>query len=208
MTPYEVLRVKKKATAEQVTRAFRKRSMETHPDRGGDAAELQAVVRAYRLLIDPAARKRYDQTGEVPGDEVNNADAELCTAIAGAFAVAAEHCLNTGKDPARVDLAHLMLASLNDADKRLRKNCADNKKIVDFITAAMGRFTGDGGELLLAVLGGQLARLKNDLTVMGKRLELNARAVEHLKKVGYRYEREMQGWFDSDTRATCTVTTY
>jgi DnaJ-class molecular chaperone len=42
---------------EDIKRAFRKRALETHPDRGGDAAEFRRVQRAYEKLTHRAGEK-------------------------------------------------------------------------------------------------------------------------------------------------------
>lgn len=66
---YATLGVPKDATKEQIKKAYRKRSLETHPDKhGGDkgkAEEFMALTRYYKILSDDEARKRYD-AGEDP----------------------------------------------------------------------------------------------------------------------------------------------
>jgi curved DNA-binding protein CbpA len=54
--PFHIVDVKPDATTEEVQLAFRRRSRELHPDAGGSAEEFQRLVRAYKLLQDPAAR--------------------------------------------------------------------------------------------------------------------------------------------------------
>jgi curved DNA-binding protein CbpA len=64
-TPYEVLGVAKDATAEQIKKAYRRRSSEAHPDRqDGDARQMQEVNDAYALLSNDVRRRLYDETGE------------------------------------------------------------------------------------------------------------------------------------------------
>lgn len=46
----DILGVKPDATMEEITRAYRKRSMESHPDRGGTSDEFQWVDWAYKTL--------------------------------------------------------------------------------------------------------------------------------------------------------------
>jgi curved DNA-binding protein CbpA len=63
-THYEVLGIARDAAMNEVTRAFRRRSLETHPDKNpGDqqaAARFIAVVRAYEVLSDVHRRAAYD----------------------------------------------------------------------------------------------------------------------------------------------------
>lgn len=63
-TPYEVLGVRKQADGEELKCAYRKRSLETHPDRGGTKEEFTEVSTAFAMLSDPERRRRYDRNGD------------------------------------------------------------------------------------------------------------------------------------------------
>lgn len=60
---YEILGVKKDASADEIKKAFRRSAIEHHPDRGGDEAKFKELNEAYEVLKDEAKRKRYDQFG-------------------------------------------------------------------------------------------------------------------------------------------------
>lgn len=61
---YERLEIESDATATEIARAYKKRAMETHPDRNPDnpqaTAEFVAVGRAYEVLKEPQLRRQYD----------------------------------------------------------------------------------------------------------------------------------------------------
>lgn len=61
---YEVLGVKKDASADEIKKAFRKAAVKYHPDKeGGDEAKFKEVGEAYEVLKDQQKRQRYDQFG-------------------------------------------------------------------------------------------------------------------------------------------------
>lgn len=63
---YEVLRVSKGASAEDIKKAFRRLAMQFHPDRNkdGDAeAKFKEVGEAYEVLSEPDKRAAYDRFG-------------------------------------------------------------------------------------------------------------------------------------------------
>ncbi len=61
---YEVLGVGKNASADEIKKAFRRKAIESHPDKqGGDEAKFKEVNEAYEVLKDDRKRQRYDQFG-------------------------------------------------------------------------------------------------------------------------------------------------
>src|SRR6185436_1371451 len=60
---YEVLGVGKSASADELKKAFRRKAVEHHPDKGGDEAKFKEINEAYEVLKDDSKRKRYDQFG-------------------------------------------------------------------------------------------------------------------------------------------------
>jgi curved DNA-binding protein len=64
---YQILGVDKKATTEEIKRAYRKLAMKYHPDRnpGNKGAEekFKEINEAQEVLSDPKKREKYDQLG-------------------------------------------------------------------------------------------------------------------------------------------------
>ena len=73
---YEVLHLTKAASESEIKRAYRKKSLEVHPDRASEAdkkvatEKFQCLSRVYTVLSDPDKRALYDESGEVDDDVV------------------------------------------------------------------------------------------------------------------------------------------
>ncbi len=61
---YQVLGVDKKATQDDIKKAFRKLAHKHHPDKGGDDATFKEVTEAYAVLGDEKKRREYDTYGQ------------------------------------------------------------------------------------------------------------------------------------------------
>ncbi|HEY0948037.1 MAG TPA: DnaJ C-terminal domain-containing protein [Candidatus Paceibacterota bacterium] len=61
---YDILGVDKKATKDDVKKAFRKLAQKHHPDKGGDEAKFKEITEAYSVLGDDKKRREYDSYGQ------------------------------------------------------------------------------------------------------------------------------------------------
>lgn len=57
---YATLGVNRKATKDEIKKAYRKLSMEHHPDKGGDPEKFKDINEAYSTLYDDEKRRQYD----------------------------------------------------------------------------------------------------------------------------------------------------
>src|SRR5210317_1140036 len=57
---YKILDILPSATTREIKEAYRRKSMEHHPDKGGDPVLFDQIKKAHDVLSDPHKRNRYD----------------------------------------------------------------------------------------------------------------------------------------------------
>lgn len=65
----QILDVSRAATEKEIKSAYRKLSLQHHPDKGGDAAIFQKIAKAYNSLTDPIARENLEKFGNPDGKQ-------------------------------------------------------------------------------------------------------------------------------------------
>ncbi|KAI1288143.1 DnaJ -like protein subfamily C member 9 [Halotydeus destructor] len=82
---YEVLKIKKNARGEDVKKAYRKQSLQFHPDRHANAepdkladitAKFQVLSKVNYVLSDEEKRKLYDDAGIIASDDTLESEAD------------------------------------------------------------------------------------------------------------------------------------
>ena len=61
---YELLGVPKTATTDEIKKAFKRKALKEHPDKGGDPEKFKDLNIAHEVLSKPEKREVYDQYGE------------------------------------------------------------------------------------------------------------------------------------------------
>ena len=59
---YQILGVDQTASQEEIQKAYKKKCLSIHPDKGGDIEEFKKLNTAYQTLCTPSKRREYDGT--------------------------------------------------------------------------------------------------------------------------------------------------
>lgn len=188
MSHYETLGVARDASPDEVKQAFRRRSSQAHPDKGGTDAEMAAINRAYECLGDPERRAAYDRSGTdakpIPVEE------EARQALVQLFSGAIEH--STWDMIADVS----QMLGLHAEQLRKAQNAARQRR--ERLVKRTGKVRVKHGENLVQMLiDGQIAQLDAQILHMDRGLEVNRVAGVMLKA----YEQDDEGQRDQQMTA-------
>lgn len=185
MDLYKTLKIKRNASFSTIRDAFRKRSMASHPDRGGDAQEFQAVVLANKILSDPTRKARYDATGEIDA-KPDNSRSEDMGVVGQVFNSVFQNAAKVGKSPRQEDMLADIRGQVSAALQMEQNNVAAAEKAVAFFTQVVGRFVLTEGENMLEVMvADKLADALGIVAKTKKAVNLLERTLDYLD--GYKF---------------------
>lgn len=110
--PYAVLGVPNDARTDDIRRAWVALARRHHPDRGGDAAAMQAVNDAWALLGDPARRRVWDRQHGIGASPPLPPEAETLDGVPDADAFDATPLLPPRRSPTDLLPAALFAAAV------------------------------------------------------------------------------------------------
>jgi curved DNA-binding protein CbpA len=168
---YDTLGVSREASADEIKQAFRRRSSQCHPDKGGSADEMAQINRAYETLSDEARRAEYDATGA--STEPGSVQAEARDALITLFRASIENSDGDHVADVRSMLSMhrngLEMARLEATNKRAR--LMRRRRKVRVLA---------GENLVHALIDEQVAALDRQLAGMPRGFEVNRLALEML----------------------------
>lgn len=110
--PYLALGIGRGADAGAIKAAYRLRVRTAHPDRGGNAEDFIAIVKAFGLLSDPELRRLFDETGIIDVESLQAFRKDVTTVLADMFDAAVQSAVSSGLPLAKVDFIKLMMAAV------------------------------------------------------------------------------------------------
>lgn len=190
MNPHDVLGVPKTASLAQIKTAYRRRAMQTHPDRGTDGAEFAQVAGAYAVLSDPARRKRFDETGSVDNAATMTLHQTMISILATMLQQTFAEVAKSGTDTRTVNYVEHMRRNVQANLVACKKMLASQRKMAADITIMLKRITrkDDGENLFVTILKKKLADLERPL----RENEINAQALERLDEELSHYHNEVE----------------
>ncbi len=187
MDPYAVLHVRRNAKPETIRKAFRKRSMASHPDRGGTAEEFAQVKLAYEILSGPERRARYDATGDASEQEPDNRASEMAACLVNTFNQVSCLFVSTLRSPGSTDIPAMMRTLLEKALIEAMEKRQEATKGLDVLKDIAGRISEAKGAILATTLAEQQKMIEDGLRSLTRQEATIKAALDYLCGVTYRH---------------------
>jgi len=171
MSHYDTLGVPRDASHDEIKQAFRRRSSEAHPDKGGSDEQQAAVNAAWAVLGDAERRAEYDRTGQdaAPGSLEQEARSVLMQLFQAALDAAAVNVLLDVSQMLEKHRQRLMQAQFEAKEKRAR------------LVKRTGKIKARQGENLMQLLiDQQIKQIDDALPLFERGLTVNSMSAQML----------------------------
>ena len=175
---YKVLGLKRNASDQEVKKRIRGLKLKYHPDRNdGDDTKFKEVSAAGDVLGDPAKRKQYDETGEIPISQSGDYYGDVLPMLSEMFqALTEDFCKRMKPESIKTVDVRIGLGKTIDLNiQQSEQGISGNEKAMIVTKELAGRFTSDGG-----VIEGLL---KNQLVLLQEGIDYHREKLRRLNKL-------------------------
>lgn len=186
--PYRTLGVDPDATAEDVKRAYRARSRETHPDVAGEASRdaFERVVRSNLILSDRVRRDRYDRTGDADEIAPDNETTQAVSTIIGTINRMLAECDKQGLDPMSVDFVGSLRQNIQaKIDELIRTKQGPLNAAARYRNLASRLRTGPKSKLIVSAINSVAGEAAEAVKVFDKQIAVERAALVLLADVSF-----------------------
>jgi hypothetical protein len=189
---YDALGLPDDATPEEVHAAYRKASLNAHPDRPEGSREKWALITLARdVLCDPKKRADYDRTGRAERPPPDNTPGRVLMAINRAVEVVLSICAEKNQEPAQIEFVDLLIVCLakdQAASTKTLAAIAKMKKRVEKLIKRITRKKKGAPNVLVTVLDGNLRELGEAEDNAREELAALKEAIEALRDTSFEVE--------------------
>jgi curved DNA-binding protein CbpA len=188
---YAILGVPRDADRATIRRAYRDKARRTHPDSGGSSQEFEQVKAAYDTLIDEVRRRRYDETGEVPGAQVDRHRIQLMEILSVGLDLAMHKLSRRARPPKHADMVWLTSEALRQRRQEWIGQHREIEKAAERSRELLGRFSSASADNLMeAVVARRVETCQKELATFDERIKLVDEALEMLNRMTFRVADE------------------
>ena len=186
---YDTLGVNKNASKEDIKSAYREKSKENHPDKGGDKDKMADISKAYSILSNDSKRNRYDTTGQ---ENDTPFEQKFMSLIAAHFTEIINRS-NVDND----DLIKIFKAIFSEIEKNIHKAKSETNATLKKYENVRSRIKSKNDNAIILFLDSQIKSNKNRIFEIEEESDFLAKARLVLEEYNYNFDEmveEEQEW--------------
>lgn len=195
MTLYEILGVDRKASKDQIKKAYRRLARQRHPDAGGDAEEFRELHTAYEVLLSDERRKLYDETGTFEETAADNTMAEVVPFLESCLLSVLEQLEKIRRKIKNSDIPALMIEGFESSQKDRAQAIKGYREGICELTELIERTSveGDGPNLLADIARAKITDLEAQTKLRAEEIKIMSKAIKILKNHKFRFDKPSSG---------------
>lgn len=202
---YEILSVASNATDKEITKAYREKAKENHPDKDGDHNKMILINHAYDILSDPEKRKRYDETGQ---DDFDTYEKNLNKLIIGLFMA----IIDNKNDIEYTDIISLCRKEISEGIQEQEISISKAQDHILKYNKVLKRLNTKNGKenIVSGIIQGNISEINRKIAHAQENLKLLKDAYNVVNDYEYQFDKKppvtvtghsfTQGWHNIDFR--------
>jgi len=187
--PYKTLDIDKKATKDEIKKAFKQKARKLHPDvNNGDDKEFKEINAAYQLLNNPEKKALYDSTGfheEIKFDL--DAQAQFCFTQVAMMLLDKIDLINTNWIEKTKHTISLSIKNRNNTIAECERKKDKWNKVIKRVV-----FKGKGDNLLINQLENKILEVDTNIKTEKERITVEKKALEIA--IEYDFKEDEKGY--------------
>jgi len=196
LSPWEILGLKEGASDREIKKAFRKLAKEHHPDKGGNGEIFAEISKAFALIENKEARKRFERDEGRPEKSLTAMAIEvvLLKFMSG---------VQNSKDIQNLKYAKILdviQKAFHDDLTQMKRDHRRKRLQIDIMTDLISRFIyegEDGNDFICYALEDEVRSTRRNLKSVERQMQVAVRGLTLLKR--YKFKSET-------LQRTCTPT--
>jgi curved DNA-binding protein CbpA len=203
---YDALHADPGDITDTIKNLYRKLAKRMHPDVGGDPEAFRRIQFAYGVLSDPERRKRYDETGEIDHQSIDNRRAAALQRISMEIGKHFDAFIMRGFspqfDPSGWDMIGLVREQLGQELATVKEQVEIGTKAIAFYGKMQKKFKKHGGgpNALADMMAAKIKQSNESLAMLAKAIEELTYALEVCNE--FYFDRDSTSYAGSTTTAS------
>lgn len=185
---YKKLGVSQHATRDEIKKAYRKKAIKHHPDKGGNAEEFHAVTYAYQVLTDEDKRSKYDN-GE--SFETNSGQSPEQMLRENIFFIINEIMPQLNPEQVRKkDVVEMIVGIIKNKNKQIASESRKKRQEIGKFIQFRKRLSGEDTDWVRDAVWDQVEQLKRAKAKMQEMYDIGVKMTDKMGK--WEYEKDIE----------------